>query len=151
MPKNIYQKYGISESYIPKIYFNKITLNRSNYGINLDRSILPYIDEATAPISTTSIVTKTRTIVWRESEGWLMNPEVVAEREAQGEVLERMDRNGEEHRFFWNHGTKKVTNKIDFFGGYNKKFTNEEKTCVSVESKIIFNVSNEGSVGFGMK
>ena len=143
MPKNIYQKYGISESYIPKIYFNKITLNRSNYGINLDRSILPYIDEATAPISTTSIVTKTRTIVWRESEGWLMNPEVVAEREAQGEVLERMDRNGEEHRFFWNHGTKKVTNKIDFFGGYNKKFTNEEKTCVSVESKIIFNVSNE--------
>ena len=46
MPNNIYDKYGISESYIPKVYFNKIVLDTGHGSPVVDTTVLPYIDEA---------------------------------------------------------------------------------------------------------
>jgi len=45
MPENSYKSYGLTKGYLPKIYFNKITLEDAYVPPKPDKSALQYIDE----------------------------------------------------------------------------------------------------------
>ena len=95
-----YDDYGIGESYLPKVYFNKITVDVANKNHQLNDDILPYIDEDT---------------VYREPQY-----------NKRGDHI----------------GDIETTALKGKYASYNKKSNTKEETKLTIDTKILFNVSD---------